>query len=94
MHLFAAAGKLKIEDLKDVVAINLCNQINDENVMEILKSSNNYENVELRQKAFVEIEKKYPKIKFLDKWVTEPENVITIIERFRKKEEAIRKLEE
>jgi len=64
------------------------------NALEVFKLSNKYEHYELRQTAFNEIKKVYPKYDFKDDWVSNFEFVIKIIEHFKKSEETIRKLEE
>ncbi|KAL7013124.1 hypothetical protein ACKWTF_015206 [Chironomus riparius] len=94
LHLFAAAGKLKIQELKNYAATKLIDQINEDNVIDILNVSKNYEHEELRTKAFEEVKKKYPKIEFKDEWAANPEKLIKIIEIIKKKEEAVRKIEE
>jgi len=94
LHLFAAAGKLKIENLKDFAAKNLFDQIDSENAMEILNLSNKYEHEGLKVKAFNEIKKKYITINFKDDWASDTEKVVNIIEAFHKKEDVIKKAEE
>jgi len=90
LHLFAAAGKLKIEELKNFSAIKIIELINAENALEILNVSNKYEHEELRQKAFEEIKKKYPKIEFEDAWIHDGDKIEKILDYFMK----IKKLEE
>jgi len=94
VNLFAAAGLLNIKDLMNFSARHILKKINDQNALDVLRLSNKYQQNELRQKAFNEIRKKYTKITFKDKLASEPENVVKLIERFRKKEEAIKRLEE
>ncbi|CAG9800602.1 unnamed protein product [Chironomus riparius] len=94
LHLFASAGKLKIEELKNFAATMLLEQITSENSFDIFKLSNKYNHNELRIKAFNKIRSKYPKIKFNVNWEDDPEKVEVIVEKFRKKEEAIKKLED
>jgi len=94
LQLFASAGKLKIEDLKNYAALKLLDQITSENAFEIFKLSNKYNQNELRQQSFLEIKKKFPKIKFHVGMEADPEKVGIIVEKFIKKEEAIKKLEE
>jgi hypothetical protein len=94
LRLFAAAGQLKIEELKNFAATHAMNKIDGNNALEVLKLSNKYEHAELRQKAFEEIKKGYPKITFKDKWAMKPEFIENIIEKFKRKEEIIRQVEE
>ncbi|CAH1734652.1 unnamed protein product [Chironomus riparius] len=94
LHLFAAAGKLKIQELKNYAANKLIDQINQDNVIDILNVSKNYEHEELRTKAFKVVKKKYPKVEFKDEWAADPEKLIKIIEIIKQREEADRKLEE
>ncbi|KAL7023679.1 hypothetical protein ACKWTF_012738 [Chironomus riparius] len=93
MHLFAAAGKLKIQKLKNFAADYLSIQIDSENALEILNLSHKYDCGELKSKAFTEITKKYPKIDFKDEWIEKPEKLQNIIELLRKQEEAKREFE-
>jgi hypothetical protein len=94
LQLFAAAGKLKIQELKKYAAMNLIDVINENNAIEAFKLSNKYAHEELKQKAFNEIKKMYPKYEFEDAWASNAEFVITFIEQFKKNEEEIRKLKE
>jgi len=52
MHLFAAAGMLKIKELKNFAALKIFNQLNKENALEVFKLSSKYEHDELKQEAF------------------------------------------
>jgi len=94
LHLFAAAGRLQITDLKNFAASKLIDQVNAENIYEIFKLSTKYNHDELKQKSFNEIKANYPKIKFNDGWITEPEKVGLVIDKFKKKEEAIKRLDD
>ncbi|CAH1727797.1 unnamed protein product [Chironomus riparius] len=93
LHLFAAAGQLKIIDLMNFSAKHILKIMNKQNALELLRLSNKYEHNEIRQKAFDVIKARYPKITFKDKLVMEPETVCKLIELFERKEEAIKKLE-
>jgi Leucine-rich repeat (LRR) protein len=93
MHLFAAAGKLKIQKLSDFAAEVLQNQIDSENALEILHLSQKYDSKELKIRAFAEITKKYPKIDFKNEWIENAEKLQNIIEMLRKQEEAKREFE-
>jgi len=94
MQLFAAAGKLKIQELKNYAALKIIETITSENSFEILSLSNKYEHKELRQKAFDEIKKKYTRIEFKDEWASKPESLLKIIEVYEKKLASVLKLEE
>lgn len=94
LQLFASAGKLKIEDLKNFAASKLLNEITPENSFEVFKLSNKYDHNELRMAAFNKIQNKYAKIKFNANWETDPEKVSAIVEKFRKKENEIKELQE
>ncbi|KAL7013121.1 hypothetical protein ACKWTF_015203 [Chironomus riparius] len=93
LHLFAAAGKLKIEELKKYSGTQLINQVDGNNALDILKMSNKYQQMELKHKSFDVLKKEYPKIVFEDEWATDIEKVIKIIEAFKMKEELINKAE-
>ncbi|CAG9807464.1 unnamed protein product [Chironomus riparius] len=92
--LFAAAGKLKMEALKDFAAEKIISMINKENAMDILKLSNKYEHKKLKLEAFLKIKKDHPKIDFKDDWIKDVDTVINIIKGYKTKEEAIRKAKE
>lgn len=94
LQLFAAAGRLKINKLKEYAASKILNQINPENALEVFKLSNRYDHSELRNKSFTKIKDIYSKMKFLDEWAFQTEQVNKAIELFKEKEEAIRKIEE
>lgn len=94
LALFTAAGRLKINMLKEFAAKKLLKTIDTESAFNILKLSNKYNHAELRQAAFDRIKKDHPKIEFKDDWAKDAEVVIKIIEAFKLKEEAVRKAEE
>jgi len=93
INIFAAAGRLKIEELKNFAANQMLNKVNRPNAVEILTLSNKYGHSKLRQKAFNEIKKCYPKLIFKDHWIEEPTIVADMIDKFKKKEDAIKRLE-
>jgi len=66
VHLFAAAGQLKIEELKEFAAMKLICHIDAENALEVLNLSNKYGHEELRQAALDEMKKKYPEVGIID----------------------------
>jgi len=94
LHLFAAAGKLRIEELMNYAAGKLMNLTDDVNALDILKISNKYEHEGLRQVAFEVLKKEFPKVEFEDEWAKNIEIVIKIIEGYKMKEEMIKKAEE
>ena len=94
MQLFAAAGKLKIQELKDYSAGRIVAQVNAENALEVFKLGYKYDHGRLRERAFEEIKKKYPKIEFKDEWSIDLDKLAKIIDGFMRKEEEIMKLEE
>jgi len=87
LHLFAAAGKLKIEELMNFAASKLIDMIHAENALEIFKLANKYEQQGLKLKAFEEIKSNYPKSKFKDEWIDNTEKVEKLIEILKKMEE-------
>ncbi|CAG9807258.1 unnamed protein product [Chironomus riparius] len=93
MHLFAAAHRLKIKKLKDIVAMNISNSITPENALEILILSNRYEHDKLRQNAFNEVKKNYPKIEFKEEFALQPEKVTQIVDAFKFKEQKLLRIE-
>lgn len=94
LHLFATAGKLKIEELKNHAATKLFDLINETNALNILEWSNKYDHKELRQKAFEEIKKKYPKLEFKDEWSTQFDKLLKIIQAYVDKQKAEKTFEE
>jgi hypothetical protein len=94
MRLFGVAGRLKIEELKNFAATHVMNHLDDFNALEVLKLSYKYDHDELRRKAFDAIKEEYPKITFKDKWAMEPKFLESVIEKFKKKEEVMKKIEE
>jgi len=94
LHLFAAAGKLKIEKLKNYAGNKVIELIDEDTAVDIFRLGFKYDNPDMRQKSFDKIKEKYPKINFKDEWAVDPEKVMKIIEIFKKKEEAMRKIEE
>jgi hypothetical protein len=94
LHLFAAAGKLKIGQLKEFAAKKLFDQIDENNAMDVLILSNKYEHEELRRKSFKIIKQKYPKVAFKDEWSVNTDKMIKVIEIIKQKEEAERKMQE
>jgi len=94
IHLFAAAGKLKIEKLKNFAATKLMNQIDDDNALDVLKLSNKYDHEELRREAFKGIKKKYPNVELKDIWAADTEKLEKAIEIIKQREEADRKMKE
>jgi len=94
LRLFAAAGRLKVEELKDFAATNFYDKINRQNAFEVLKLSNTYGHSELKKKAFVKIQNEYTKIRFKENWANKPEYVAKVIEKFEEKEKAMKLLED
>jgi hypothetical protein len=94
LHLFAAAGKLKIEELKNYAAAKIIDKIDPENAFEVLNQSHKYKVTVLWEKAFEEIKKKYKNIEIKDEWAKEPEKLLRIVQNFKLKEDAKRKYEE
>jgi len=94
LQLFAAAGKLKIEKLKDFAAEQLTNTVDTENALEIFKIACKYGNKELKQKTFKLLKEKYPGSKFKDEWIDDAEKVEKLISYLKKMEEMEKSLED
>ncbi|CAG9811196.1 unnamed protein product [Chironomus riparius] len=92
-HLFTAAGKLKIEKLLKFAGSKIINEINQENALTIFTISASFGLNDLKQKSFHFIKIKYKKINIKDYWIHNPETLIKIIEKFKKKEEAVKEFE-
>ncbi|CAG9811141.1 unnamed protein product [Chironomus riparius] len=93
LHLFAAAGQLKIEELKDFAAMKMINQINEDNATEVLNLSNKYENQMLRKKAFDVIRDKHLDIRFNPDWAANVEKMTKVLNYIKKREEMMRALQ-
>ncbi|KAL7013207.1 hypothetical protein ACKWTF_015262 [Chironomus riparius] len=94
MLLFAAAGKLKIQELKNHAAEKVISQIDEDNALKILYEASKYEHDKLARAAFEKIKKKYPRMHFKDKWMKQPEKLQKILEVIHKKGEAMKEIEE
>lgn len=90
-ELFAASGKLKIEELKEFAALKLLGMVDGDNALRILSISNKYGHEQLKQRAFEVIKNHHPEIKFGDELIEDSCKVATAIQLFRSKEEKIRK---
>ena len=93
LHLFTAAGRLRITELMNFAAEKILNEIDVLDVLEVFYLANRYGHDGLIQKSFEQVKKKYTKIEFHDEWATEPEKVTKVISALKKKEDAVRKLE-
>ena len=82
LHLYAAAGRLKIQKLQKLVGAKLADQIDSNNVMDIFNISHKNEDHELRQKAFDQIKKSYTLVDFKDNWISQPKRVAKCVEKF------------
>ncbi|XP_070504578.1 protein roadkill-like [Chironomus tepperi] len=92
-HLFAAAGKLKIEELKNFAAENLLQQLDKDNALEIFKLSNKYRHDDMKKISFNRIKQNHPKINFNDELIDDFEKVVKMIEIFMKIEEMEKSIE-
>ncbi|KAL7013172.1 hypothetical protein ACKWTF_015232 [Chironomus riparius] len=87
LHLFAAAGKLKIEKIKKFSAQKLLLKVEAENALELLNLSNKYGHDELKKAAYEEIKKNYPKMVLSDEIVENGEKVEKLVVIIKKIEE-------
>jgi len=94
IHLFAAAGKLKIQKLVDYAAEKLLEMPDLENPLEVLLLSNKYGKEDLKQKAFREVKKKYPKMELKDELANDLDKITEFIKIMKIKEEADKKMKE
>ncbi|KAG5668068.1 hypothetical protein PVAND_016024 [Polypedilum vanderplanki] len=94
-EIFEAANDLKIEDLIQITADYLLENINEENSLEILILSNKYEHEELRKTAFEILSKKYfPDRKLEEDLALQPEKLMKLIEAKQKLEKEFENLHE
>jgi len=82
LDLFAAAGKLKVEEVMEYAVDKLINKIGEMNAFDVLKLSNKYKHDELRQAAFNKIKNDHPKIDFKDEWANDVEKLIKMIKAY------------
>lgn len=80
LHLYAAASRLDIVELKTFAASKVMDNINQQNAVEVLMLSNKHKHYEMKQKAFEEIKKSYPE--FPSIWMDKPKKVKDFIEIF------------
>ncbi|XP_070504098.1 speckle-type POZ protein-like [Chironomus tepperi] len=78
-QLFIAASLLRLDLLKFFAGVKSCNLIIQENVIEMLTMSDKYGHEQLKSRAFDEIKKFYPNIKFDSKWINDVSKIIEVI---------------
>ncbi|XP_070504867.1 uncharacterized protein [Chironomus tepperi] len=93
-HLFAAAEKLKIEELKNFAALKIIKLINAENALKILKLSNKYNHDEMRYQAYEALQKKYPNVNFRLELAVDMDQLDAFMFQIKRKEDADRIMEE
>jgi hypothetical protein len=93
VKLFAAAGRLKIDELKNFAGEKILELFDDFNALEILCLANKYGHDEMRRRAFEEIKKMYPKIDFKDEWSMDIKKIEKAIDSFAKLERELRSLD-
>jgi len=86
-QLFAAAGKLKIQELKKFAAEKIYDLIDTKNMLDALKLGNKYDDNLMRQKAFSKVKEKYPIIEYKDEWINDSEKVEKMLKFFKDMEE-------
>lgn len=94
INLFAAAGRLNIEVLKNIAAAHLLDEINSENALNILSLSNRYNHKILKNEAFAFIKKTNTYMTFKSEWANQPEVLARLIEIHKEKESAMKKFNE
>jgi len=94
LHIFSAAGKMKIERLVKYAAPKILDQVSQDNALNIFCISANFGLNELKENAFEKVKNKYKEINFDDKLKENSDDVIKIIRKFKKKEEALKDFEE
>jgi len=94
LHLFAAAGKLKIQELMNFAAVKIIQMITEENSLDILKLSNKYNHDEMRFRAFEAFKRKYPNANLKAEFAVDMDKIDKFIEAIKRKEEIDREIEE
>ncbi|KAG5683587.1 hypothetical protein PVAND_012860 [Polypedilum vanderplanki] len=80
-EVFAAAAKLKIDNLVKIVSTHILANINEENAFEILTIGNKFDQDNLRKKAFETIQDKiFPDRKLNEKLAKQPEKLKKLID--------------
>ncbi|XP_070494237.1 uncharacterized protein [Chironomus tepperi] len=94
LHLYATAGKLKIEELKEYAATKIIQSLDSKNPHEVLKLSNKYNHDEMRYQAYEALKKKYPDVNFRPELAVDNDQLDALMSQIKRKEEADRKMEE
>jgi Leucine-rich repeat (LRR) protein len=94
MELFATAGKLKINELKEFATVKIIGQIDENNALNILKLSNKYDHDEMRFRAFAVLMKKYPNYNLKFEFADDIDKIDKFTDAFKRKEEVDREIEE
>lgn len=94
LHLYAAAGKLKIKDLMDFAETKLMEIVDERNAFEVLKLSCTYKNDELQKKSFNLLKNMYPDYNLDDAWSSNYEFVIKYMMLVKENESRVNELKE
>jgi BTB/POZ domain len=91
-EIYAAAGKLNIRELMDVVGQKLVDNLTDQNAFEMLMLGKRFRNEELRRRAFEEIQKMLPDKKLSEDVLEQPEKIKKLMEIKRKMDEEFERI--
>lgn len=92
VNLLSVAGKLQMIKLRDFAASMAVNHMNDDNCVEIFGLCCKYGYNSPMKEAYIKIKEIYGKyINFKDEWLTKPNELISIIEGFKKQDEELKK---
>ncbi|KAL7048948.1 hypothetical protein ACKWTF_003545 [Chironomus riparius] len=89
MHLFAAASKLQILNLKVYAEANIYNEIDGDNAIDVFSLGHKCESNDLKVKAYEEVKKKYEVFDFKDEWLADSDGLKKILEGFKKQEDEL-----
>lgn len=92
--IYAAAGRLNIQDLKNMTAQKLMDKVDQQNAFRVLELSNKYGNDELRLKAFEEIKKVLSDYKLNDEFSKKPEKIKKLLDMKKKMDEEYAKMQQ
>jgi BTB/POZ domain len=92
IEIYAAAGRLAINELKNFTAAKLMDQVDEINAYEVLVLSNKYGSVNLMMKAFEHIKKIFPDKNLGDEFARQPDKIRKLLDMKRKMDEEFESL--
>jgi hypothetical protein len=91
MEVFELAAKYDIPKLQSMAEKMVLRQVDEQNAMQVLELANLYKSEKLKHKAFIEIQKMFPKTALQPELKDKPDEVKELIEAKRNFEQNISK---